>query len=1074
MIVDKTTLKTYFETGDFPTEQEFINLIDSLEEVSEIVGHNYTELKGLVDSNSLDINKRYILNDYVHKYYIDNTNSNGKIIKREISAIISGFATFGDYVEDLPIGTEVTITKLPENYSGTLVIGDKSTVSGVYSDYYFRFSNPEIHSVAGFEVQYFINRFNNITEGVTVNDTNGKPVLKPTGIINTEVHDGTPYMDMTAIENASPISERILLTPISENSFDLEAKSLIYLGDTVHFDFNDNEVKNDNKVIIGERNGFIKRRINNDLNIDVNCNWREQKFRRWLLADDNIDMFINVNEDSSDLNVMTAFEGKYLFTSEFRKKTDSNYFYIIPAPEYVLKNLDVNGKVKDFEAFAINNIKAKDFSVFELDENKQPVNVTKCVINFLENSVFQNNINTLNLNLYIDDLQILKNSTFTCYANLVNSNNTTVEKIITLDSLFVDNFNSNYFKNVNFLSHSSGNVLKSLFENVVFGTNGHQITIGSGPHESVTWIELNMLNCNFNNTSYGSYSTGIKILNLECLNSCLYFYSNKQRLLQDSIISNSVFKNATLRCLNNNINVVISGLIIPEKDSPEGWIYSIPKTLNSIEIKRISSTGELYYEEESSENDTFTKNIFVWNQATNNWDLTDIQNDIDLTNYVTLDSSQTISGEKTFNRNLGVGEQSKLKFYAPDTSNAPGAGFDLNLESEVFGVENQGLLIDSDLKLGGDLNLSNNNINNVKDITAEKFKKSDGLSTQFLKADGSVDGNTYALISQLFSGNYNDLTNKPTNSGGEPNVQSDWNATSGDALILNKPSIPTNNNQLTNGAGYITSADVSNANTLDGLDSSQFLRNDQDGTLNGNLIVSTNLTVGNYLLTDEAGIISNNALINAGLTIRNSGSGDARLRMDVGSGGFTLGVDNSDSNKFKISGGDSLGTSDKFTLDSFGSFELNGDDQSGIRIYKGSGAESGSFWFAAKDDSNSGWDTTKRFGFYETDRRWCVEGDFIVTEDVVANNFQLSSDINLKENIKPITSKDIIDIDWKSFNMKKDDTKSKRYGVIAQELEETNPELVKTNAKGEKSVLYIDLLIAKIAELEARLDKLEN
>lgn len=41
--------------------------------------------------------------------------------------------------------------------------------------------------------------------------------------------------------------------------------------------------------------------------------------------------------------------------------------------------------------------------------------------------------------------------------------------------------------------------------------------------------------------------------------------------------------------------------------------------------------------------------------------------------------------------------------------------------------------------------------------------------------------------------------------GAEVNVKSDWNASSGDAQILNKPTIPTNNNQLTNGAGYITS-----------------------------------------------------------------------------------------------------------------------------------------------------------------------------------------------------------------------------------------------------------------------------
>jgi hypothetical protein len=49
-----------------------------------------------------------------------------------------------------------------------------------------------------------------------------------------------------------------------------------------------------------------------------------------------------------------------------------------------------------------------------------------------------------------------------------------------------------------------------------------------------------------------------------------------------------------------------------------------------------------------------------------------------------------------------------------------------------------------------------------------------------------------------------------------------------------------------------------------------------------------------------------------------------------------------------------------------------------------------------------------------------------------------------------------------------------RTGVIAQELEEKHPEFVNTNDEGFKSVKYIDLLIAKIAELEARLEKLEK
>lgn len=45
-------------------------------------------------------------------------------------------------------------------------------------------------------------------------------------------------------------------------------------------------------------------------------------------------------------------------------------------------------------------------------------------------------------------------------------------------------------------------------------------------------------------------------------------------------------------------------------------------------------------------------------------------------------------------------------------------------------------------------------------------------------------------------------------SGAQVNVQSDWNATSGDALILNKPTIPTTTSQLTNDSGFITVSGV--------------------------------------------------------------------------------------------------------------------------------------------------------------------------------------------------------------------------------------------------------------------------
>ena len=54
----------------------------------------------------------------------------------------------------------------------------------------------------------------------------------------------------------------------------------------------------------------------------------------------------------------------------------------------------------------------------------------------------------------------------------------------------------------------------------------------------------------------------------------------------------------------------------------------------------------------------------------------------------------------------------------------------------------------------------------------------------------------------------------------------------------------TNTNQLTNGAGFITSADGGNAATLDGVDSSQFLRSDANDSASGLLSLSAGLSFG--------------------------------------------------------------------------------------------------------------------------------------------------------------------------------------------------------------------------------------
>ena len=126
-----------------------------------------------------------------------------------------------------------------------------------------------------------------------------------------------------------------------------------------------------------------------------------------------------------------------------------------------------------------------------------------------------------------------------------------------------------------------------------------------------------------------------------------------------------------------------------------------------------------------------------------------------------------------------------------------------------------------------------------------------------------------------------------------------------------------------------------------------------------------------------------------------------------------------------------------------------------------------------RDNGNSGFAIRLGNGGGHATRMWMGgTGATTFSNTVTATNFILSSDERLKENIGEVCD-NRVKADWKTFELKTEKGQ-KRYGVIAQELEKTNPEFIREDSKGFKSVAYIDLLIAKIAELEARLEKLEK
>jgi hypothetical protein len=89
---------------------------------------------------------------------------------------------------------------------------------------------------------------------------------------------------------------------------------------------------------------------------------------------------------------------------------------------------------------------------------------------------------------------------------------------------------------------------------------------------------------------------------------------------------------------------------------------------------------------------------------------------------------------------------------------------------------------------------------------------------------------------------------------------------------------------------------------------------------------------------------------------------------------------------------------------------------------------------------------------------------------IVQGTFTNSSDRRLKENIKNISENDkdkVLQLVPKTYNMINE--KQKRYGLIAQEVEELYPELVSEDDKGMKSLNYIELiplLLEQIKELK--------
>ena len=443
---------------------DFLLIYSSISE--QYIEGTYDEIYDLKQNSSLVPNRNYIITDYVNEYIINGTDTSR--IVNEITSIgaVSGYAQF-QLSEALPIGTPVELTGLPTGYVGPAFIGMTGVITNVFGTQYYIFSNlPEI---LGMTIKYTLPRYSVEFDEVTILDTFGKPICKPGGVLNTEVHDSLSYGTMSNIENMAPPIERIVLTAISTNKFSENAFSDTFEGDFLLYDINDNIITDLNGNFVKYKKGTITRRWNNVLNIDVDKDWRSQKYRRYRTTDVLFDRYKFLEEvykvqNTSGLTYSTGGIPTQLYNSpghrytlldlENKKHlndfTEGNPNGNIFSASTNTANLDTISLFQTYVWYYVmdfnvvqSGLMFKDFNIIPLDGNYEPITKVKYFkVKNLENSVFMNNNNYSgtgpDLTVQSESSKIT-NSTILSTGTIENDGYNGINELLTFDLLSVKN-----------------------------------------------------------------------------------------------------------------------------------------------------------------------------------------------------------------------------------------------------------------------------------------------------------------------------------------------------------------------------------------------------------------------------------------------------------------------------------------------------------------------------------------------------------------------------------------------------------------------------------------------------------
>ena len=575
----------------------------------------YSGLQNLVATNGLELGRRYILEDYLHKYQVLGSDS-GAVTQYHtmIGSLYNLYCQFNSVPFEVADGSIVTVVSVPPG--ATITPGTTYSVSLWFNEAYIRFSPTTAARVANIGTVFAFQkqRYPNVPTDSIILDNNSKVVMKKGGVINTDVHDGTAYMSMTASQNTAVQIEQLVLTAISDNQFSVTAESLTYPGDIVDYRFDNSDILDEDGNSLGvQRNGFIIGRYNHNLDISMNKDWRTQRYRRYKIDTTNWNDLL-LSGSSSTLYtfggynygaaINTSFDDghKYLLrlpyekdiildfysstnTDTFKNGETASFTPAIGASQR-LGNDIVNPYIKPITAngATYSDLKyAFDYTILPMIGYDPKDLITKAKINILENTVFKDlNQYAGSSNNFDLDINSISNSTISTGATIFSSEKISYLRMI--EWFFIYNYGE-----INNLFVSSQGTLRNygdIFNCRLTGSN----SVGS------VGISLLVSGSKVYNSIFGVGRANVFNINDAIINRSMFLIYQAQVLsISGNIYHTSLNVNANIYSTKfdfNNFNIQRQ-ISSTQSKGLYGVKHTISSDINNIQIDNYNPKLEL-------------------------------------------------------------------------------------------------------------------------------------------------------------------------------------------------------------------------------------------------------------------------------------------------------------------------------------------------------------------------------------------------------------------------------------------------------------------------------------------------